>query len=136
MAERFRPRERYLDRVVARTGVQEHFLRLIREQGQTVVSIAKAAACSRKTIEKIALYGASDLRPDIQDRIRRFIGLSPETFARQLEPVTDDTELGADDELRLVSVYRKLPAERQRKMLEMAGRLLVEPRPLTLTYRQ
>jgi transcriptional regulator with XRE-family HTH domain len=134
MAQNHRPRERYLDRVSARTGIQEHFLRLIREQGMTVISIGRAASVSRKTIEKIARYGASDLRPEIQERIRRYIGMSPETFQRQLEPVTEDLELNADDELRLVSVYRKLPADRQKKLLEIAGRLLAEKRPLTLTY--
>jgi hypothetical protein len=76
------------------------------------------------------------VRPDILDRLRRFLNLSPDSFIRQLEPVDSDSNLDDDDEMRLLASFRKLSEDRKSQLLRFCGRLLADTKPMTLTYKR
>ena len=84
--------------------------------------IAQRTGVPRREIERLLREGTCELRPDGRERLRRLLGLDRESFARQCIPT--ELERVADEEQRLMRVFRKLAQGRKKLLLEQAGRIL------------
>lgn len=129
MAESSKPQADSYLRVKPTTGLQEALLRLVR-QGQSIRDIAEAIDAHEKTVGDY-LRSAEVLRrarPASQERLRAFLGLDAQTFLRMMEPLEADDQVDDDEEMRLLSAYRKLGEMDQYKLREIAGRMLAQRR--------
>jgi plasmid maintenance system antidote protein VapI len=122
LAATFSPRRHQLDGIVPVTGVQEALLQLVRRQRLPLALIAQRTGVPRREIERLLREGACELRPDGREGLRRLLGLDRESFARQCAP--SEVERVADEEQRLMRVFRKLAQGRKKLLLEQAGRIL------------
>lgn len=129
-------RDAHLARVVPRTGLQEHCLRLVRQQGMTLASMAAASGIGLRTAESIVWHGHTAALPTgVLERIRRFLGVTVEDFRDLCAPLGTEGEAEGDAEVRLLRVFRRLQPERQGQLLAIGGRLLADHRPWTLVER-
>lgn len=132
MAETVPQRERLYETIIPATGIQETFLRLLREQGVSVPNMVKDCGVSRRIIDRVLKSGVTDLSTEIQEKLRNYLGLSLDDWMCLLDPLEAGENVDDDDEMRLLSAYRKLSSTDQLRLREIAGRMLANQPLVTL----
>ena len=121
-----------MSQVQPTSAAHEALLRLHKQV--PVQAMAEGCGVGPRYLRTILRRGLVDVDNAVRDRIRRYLRVDPVVFARMVEPM-EDAPIEDDDELRLLSAYRKLSSENQYRLREIAGRMLAHRRFDTFVSR-